>query len=93
MRENVEIEYCPTDEMDGNYMTKPLQGKLFHQFKEQGIMECLGKGELVSGEELYGFILLRKDLFRLRKRRQECVGRKQTTRLTLRHYLNTHTDH
>ena len=23
---NVQIEYCPTDEMEGDYMTKPVQG-------------------------------------------------------------------
>ena len=29
---NVKIEYCPTTEMWGDYMSKPLQGKLFAKF-------------------------------------------------------------
>ena len=28
----ISIRYCPTDEMDSDYHTKPLQGKKFHQF-------------------------------------------------------------
>ena len=31
---NVIIEYCPTKEMIGDYMTKPLQGKLFEKFRK-----------------------------------------------------------
>ena len=31
---NVEIRYCPTDEMEGDYMTKPLQGTKFHKFRK-----------------------------------------------------------
>jgi hypothetical protein len=27
------VEYCPTLEMFGDYMSKPLQGKLFVKFK------------------------------------------------------------
>ena len=29
----VEINYCPTEKMIADYMTKPLQGSLFHRFK------------------------------------------------------------
>ncbi len=32
---NVTIEYCPTLEMIGDYMTKPLQGKLFEKFRKE----------------------------------------------------------
>ena len=28
---NLEIEYCPTGDMIGDFMTKPLQGKLFEK--------------------------------------------------------------
>ena len=28
----LEIEYCPTDDMVADYFTKPLQGKKFLQF-------------------------------------------------------------
>jgi hypothetical protein len=35
---NVSIEYCPTTEMIGYYMSKPLQGHLFKKFKK-AIME------------------------------------------------------
>ena len=36
---NVCIEYCPTNDMIADYMTKPLQGQKFHQFKRL-IMGC-----------------------------------------------------
>ena len=29
---NVTIQYCPTDNMIGDFMTKPLQGKKFEDF-------------------------------------------------------------
>ena len=29
------VEYCPTDEMTGDYMTKPLQGEKFFKFRAQ----------------------------------------------------------
>jgi hypothetical protein len=29
---NIEIAYCPTDDMTGDYMTKPLHGKKFEAF-------------------------------------------------------------
>ena len=32
---NLKVEYCPTTEMIGDYMTKPLQGKLFQKFKKE----------------------------------------------------------
>ena len=32
---NLSIEYCPTTEMIGDYMTKPLQGKLFEKFRKE----------------------------------------------------------
>ena len=31
---NVSIEYCPTGEMLADFMTKPLQGRLFEKFKK-----------------------------------------------------------
>jgi hypothetical protein len=31
---NMTVEYCPTGEMIADYMTKPLQGKLFQKFKK-----------------------------------------------------------
>ena len=33
-RGNVEVEYCCTDEMIGDFMTKPLQGSKFCSFRE-----------------------------------------------------------
>jgi hypothetical protein len=32
---NITIEYCPTDDMTGDYMTKPLHGKKFESFRNQ----------------------------------------------------------
>jgi hypothetical protein len=29
------VEYCPTEEMIGDYFTKPLQGKLFYKFRQR----------------------------------------------------------
>jgi hypothetical protein len=31
----IDIQYCPTDLMKGDYMTKPLQGKKFVRFRSQ----------------------------------------------------------
>ena len=31
---NLTVEYCPTLEMIGDYLSKPLQGKLFKKFKD-----------------------------------------------------------
>ena len=31
---NVEVRYCPTDELEADYMTKPLQGTKFHKFRK-----------------------------------------------------------
>ena len=31
---NINIEYCPTDQMKGDYMTKPLNGKKFTGFRQ-----------------------------------------------------------
>ena len=28
------VEYCPTEEMNGDFYTKPLQGKLFYKFRK-----------------------------------------------------------
>jgi hypothetical protein len=32
---NISIEYCPTDQMIGDYMTKPTHGKKFRGFRQQ----------------------------------------------------------
>ena len=34
-KKNVEVQYCPTSEMTADFMTKPLQGKLFQKFRRQ----------------------------------------------------------
>ena len=31
---NISIQYCPTDEMIGDYMNKPLQGEKFRKFRK-----------------------------------------------------------
>ena len=33
-RGNIKMIYCPTDEMIGDFMTKPLQGIKFSKFRE-----------------------------------------------------------
>jgi hypothetical protein len=32
---SIDIEYCPTDDMTGDYMTKPLHGKKFVSFRNE----------------------------------------------------------
>lgn len=32
---HIDIQYCPTDQMTGDYMTKPLYGKKFTGFRQQ----------------------------------------------------------
>ena len=32
-RNELSVEYCPTEEMVGDFFTKPLQGKLFYKFR------------------------------------------------------------
>ena len=39
---NVEIEYCPTDKMVGDYLSKPLQGSKFRKFRTS-ILNLKGK--------------------------------------------------
>ena len=34
-QKEVEIQYCPTDSMTGDYMTKPLTGAKFNKFRTQ----------------------------------------------------------
>ena len=42
----VTIKYCPTDEMDADFFTKPLQGKKFQKFRRR----IMGMSPL-SGED------------------------------------------
>ena len=37
----LEIKYCPTKKMMGDYMTKPLQGRLFNKFRDEIMGEQL----------------------------------------------------
>ena len=34
-RGNLEVQYCPTDKMIADYMTKPLQGMKFQEFRKE----------------------------------------------------------
>jgi hypothetical protein len=43
---NIEIHYCPTDRMIGDYMTKPLHGKKFEKFR-QAIMNLPSTTQLL----------------------------------------------
>ena len=57
--------WCPTGDMIGDFMTKPLQGALFRKFKDQimGVISAqdpgpgksqLGKGNPVKGKPKRG---------------------------------------
>jgi hypothetical protein len=56
-RNEVQVKYCPTGEMIGDYMTKPLVGAKFKKFRDLimnltgiyhqvGQQECVGKNKL-----------------------------------------------
>ena len=59
----VVVKYCPTEDMQADYMTKPLQGELFEKhFKalmgsppsdEPSTQECVGANERLSGQTHY----------------------------------------
>ena len=36
---NLSVEYCPTDKMIGDFMTKPLQGAKYKYFADQVLGE------------------------------------------------------
>ena len=50
-RENIKIEYCPTEEMVADFYTKPLQGKQFQKFCEFIMGIKFNEFELKSREE------------------------------------------
>ena len=35
MRKDIDIRYCPTEEMRADFFTKPLQGQKFRDFRDQ----------------------------------------------------------
>ena len=41
-RGDVTIEYCPTEDMIADFLTKPLQGSLFTRFRNaiMGVTDC-----------------------------------------------------
>jgi hypothetical protein len=59
-RNEVQVKYCPTGEMIGDYMTKPLVGSKFKRFRDLimnlsgiyhqvGQQECVGEDKLTHG--------------------------------------------
>ena len=50
----IDLKYCATEKMVADFLTKPLQGKLFHKFREI-IMGCKPVTELgdpnIKGED------------------------------------------
>ena len=52
-RKEVTIEYCPTDEMIADYMTKPLVGSKFKLFRDL-IMNLSGKHHRIAQQECVG---------------------------------------
>jgi hypothetical protein len=45
---NVHIEYCPTDEMVGDFHTKPLQGEKFRKFRAEILGQSPARKEKTS---------------------------------------------
>jgi hypothetical protein len=52
-RKEVKVEYCPTDEMIADYMTKPLVGGKFKLFRDL-IMNLSGKHHRIAQQECVG---------------------------------------
>ena len=52
-RDEVEVRYCPTDEMIGDYMTKPLMGTKFKLFRDL-IMNLSDKHHRIGQQECVG---------------------------------------
>ena len=52
-RDEVTIEYCPTDEMIADYMTKPLVGSKFKLFRDI-IMNLSSKHHRIAQQECVG---------------------------------------
>jgi hypothetical protein len=52
-RKEVTVEYCPTDEMIADYMTKPLVGSKFKLFRDR-IMNLSGKHHRIAQQECVG---------------------------------------
>ena len=48
---NAVIEYCPTDMMQGDYYTKPLQGAKFREFRDSVLGRPVQKGKF-SGQRM-----------------------------------------
>jgi hypothetical protein len=42
---NIAVEYCPTDEMTGDFFTKPVQGYKFRKFKAEIMGQPLEEDE------------------------------------------------
>jgi hypothetical protein len=78
-RDVVQVKYCPTDEMIGDYMTKPLVGAKFKRFRDLimnlsgiyhqiGQQECVGKRHLLHSNNMTLRAILRT--VSVRRRRQ-----------------------
>ena len=52
-RQEVQIIYCPTDDMIADYMTKPLTGSKFHSFRDL-IMNLTDKTHHIGQQECVG---------------------------------------
>jgi hypothetical protein len=52
-RNEVQVEYCPTEEMIADYMTKPLVGGKFKLFRDR-IMNLSGKHHRIGQQECVG---------------------------------------
>jgi hypothetical protein len=57
-RNEVQVKHCPTDEMIGDYMTKPLVGSKFKRFRDlimnlSGIYHQVGQQECVGKKQLH----------------------------------------
>ena len=54
----MQVKHCPTDEMIGDYMTKPLVGSKFKRFRDlimnlSGIYHQVGQQECVGKKQLH----------------------------------------
>ena len=76
---DVSIEWCPTGDMTGDYMTKPLQGALFRKFRDQimGVVPARDPGPGKAKSSTTPSIL-RTPTVRPSKGKRKPTGRKVT---------------
>ena len=82
------VVYCPTEEMIADYFSKPLQGALFHKFRD--LIQGINPTDIDMYKKYYNDVLNKYNLLDdTTDKLQECVGRSIERTTDGRSYLNT----